>query len=203
MEPMESNRDMDSNTTSVIEDSNDIANNNRTSSAIVPTPEEDDNHDIVVNLFDVLLGRGKGMDSQYGNQKFQRKHCNSFPLFVLYDKRTTYMMHHPHLLYLLWWCMVVFFVVGIFADLVRCNAVRYIHAPSNEDKRIIIMEIINDIQEKGRFLKQHGRSWIVVNPDEVRKKVAHAIQYYQRTIRKVGGSWKKCTPISTDLDNEC
>jgi hypothetical protein len=64
------------------------------------------------------------------------------------------------------------------------------------------MEIIHDIQEKGRFLKQHGRSWIVVHPDEVRKKVAHAIQYYQRTIRQVG-SWKKCTPISTDVDNEC
>jgi hypothetical protein len=70
-----------SNTTSIVmeDKSNDTTHNDRTSSAHVPTPEEDDNSDIVVNMFDVLLGRGKGMDSQYGNQRFQRKHCIHSP----------------------------------------------------------------------------------------------------------------------------
>jgi hypothetical protein len=81
MEPTESHRDMDSNTTSIVmeDKSNDTTHNDWTSSAIVPTREEDDNSDIVVNMFDVLLGRGKGMDSQYGNQRFQRKHAIHSP----------------------------------------------------------------------------------------------------------------------------
>lgn len=63
---------------------------------------------------------------------------------------------------------------------------RYIHAANNEAKRQVVMEIINELESesKGRFLKPtDAGTWVVVPRDEAKKKVAHALQYYQRTLR--------------------
>jgi hypothetical protein len=68
-------------------------------------------------------------------------------------------------------------------DLIRCNVARYIHAPHNEGKRAIILEIIHELEQQGRFLKPKGRGWSLVSREEAKKKVAHALQYYQRTLR--------------------
>jgi hypothetical protein len=71
----------------------------------------------------------------------------------------------------------------IGTDLIRCNVARYIHATNREAKRAIIYEIIGSIEQKGRFLKCEGRDWLVLDREEARKKVAHALQYHLRTLR--------------------
>jgi hypothetical protein len=38
----------------------------------VPVPSTNHNNDIIINRFDVVLGRGKGNERHFGNQKFLR-----------------------------------------------------------------------------------------------------------------------------------
>lgn len=95
--------------------------------------------EVVVGPCDVLLGRGKGMESHHGNQLFQH--------------------------------------------LIRCNVVRYVHAENRIAKRDIIDAIVASIEEKGRFLKSEGRTWRILDKDEARKKVSHALQYHLRSLR--------------------
>jgi hypothetical protein len=38
----------------------------------VSIPSTNHNNDIIINRFDVVLGRGKGTEKLFGNQKFQR-----------------------------------------------------------------------------------------------------------------------------------
>jgi valyl-tRNA synthetase len=69
-------------------------------------------------------------------------------------------------------------------DLIRCNVERYVQASNHEQKRVIIFEIIDSIEQKGRFIKSKGRDWAVLDREEARKKVAHALQYrLRRTLR--------------------
>jgi hypothetical protein len=75
------------------------------------------------------------------------------------------------------------------------------------------MEIIDELEceTKGRFLKPtDAGAWVIVPRDEAKKKVAHALQYYQRTLRgkseeKARGSKKTSKPIiassPTSTDN--
>jgi hypothetical protein len=71
-------------------------------------------------------------------------------------------------------------------DLIRANVHRYGQALSNEDKRIITLEIMDEIhQSAGRFLKYVGqRCWVEIAPAEAQRKVAHAIQYQQRATNR-------------------
>jgi hypothetical protein len=71
-------------------------------------------------------------------------------------------------------------------DLIRANVHRYGQALSNEDKRIIIQEIMDEIhQSAGRFLKHVGQRCLMeIAPAEAQRKVAHAIQYQQRATSR-------------------
>jgi hypothetical protein len=91
-----------------------------------------------------------------------------------------------------------------YIDLIRANVHRYVQALSNEEKRIITQEIMNEIhQSKGRFLKRHvvQRCWIEIAPDEARCKVAQAIQYQQRAISR--SSSCSNTSVMNGLQMKC
>jgi hypothetical protein len=68
----------------------------------------------------------------------------------------------------------------LYEDLVRSNQARYFQSLSAEEKRSITLEIVDEIQQTGRFLRRGDRCWIETSRGEARQKVAHAIQYLQR-----------------------
>jgi hypothetical protein len=87
-------------------------------------------------------------------------------------------------------------------DLIRANVHRYGQALSNEDKRIITLEIMDEIhQSAGRFLKHvDERGWMEIAPAEAQKKVAHAIQYQQRAT---SSSTCSSTRVMKSLQMKC
>lgn len=59
------------------------------------------------------------------------------------------------------------------------------HAPLHEGRRNVVLEIVAQVEAlDGRFLKPTDQGdWIHVSGSEAKKKVSHALQYYQRTLR--------------------
>jgi hypothetical protein len=82
--------------------------------------------------------------------------------------------------------------------------VRYIHAQSNEAKRQVVFEIIDELESEnqGRFLKPTATgTWVIVPRDEAKKKVAHALQYYQRTVRGNSGEKSRRQPTKKTAES--
>ena len=131
--------------------------------------------EVVVGPCDVLLGRGKGMESHHGNQLFQRTFAKFFNRGL--DANNKFSLFHSSRLF----PSLRLSLYNI--DLIRCNVVRYVHAENRLAKRDIIDAIVASIEEKGRFLKSEGRTWRILDKDEARKKVSHALQYHLRSLR--------------------
>jgi uncharacterized protein YaaW (UPF0174 family) len=172
-------------------------------------------NNIIINRFDVVLGRGKGTDKHFGNQTFQRTLLSlMFSIYV----RTQRMFTHITLAVvqprqnitnrLLLFHFGLFFLGGgdtsKCIDLIRANVHRYVQALSNENKRIITLEIMDEIhQSAGRFLKHAGqRCWMEIAPDEARRKVAQAIQYQRRASSSTCSSTRvvKCLQMKCDTN---
>jgi hypothetical protein len=81
-------------------------------------------------------------------------------------------------------------------DLVRSNQTRYVQSLSAEEKRSITLEIVNEIQRNGRFLRRGDRCWIETSREEARQKVAQAIQYLQRKKNSVGACIRRTPSVS-------
>lgn len=78
-----------------------------------------------------------------------------------------------------------------FSELVKMNRERYFNAATNQEKRDITMEIVYELCRKGRFLEKQkdSSSWIVLDTERARIKVAQAVQYKHR--RAGGNTIKK------------
>ena len=65
---------------------------------------------------------------------------------------------------------------------------KYYNVCAQDKRKFISCSIVQEIKESGRFLKQEGRSWVVVSDETARLKVSHVFRGCRDRLRKANKS---------------